>query len=115
MEHKDNDVYLLHMRDCIDRIEQYLTGYDFEKFEQNIEKIDAVVRNIEVLGEAANNLSREFRSQNPQIEWRKIIGTRNRIVHGYASVDLEIIWSITQSDLPSLKAEITALISNFDE
>lgn len=110
MEVKDNEIYLHHIRDCIDKIGRYLCGYDFEKFKNDEEKIDSVVRNVEVIGEAANNLTREFRSGNSQIEWRKIIGTRNRIIHGYASVDLEIIWSITQSDLPILKSEIERLI-----
>ena len=73
---------------------------------------DAVVRNVEIIGEAANNLTREFRSNTPNIEWRKIIATRNRIIHGYATVDEEIIWNITQNDLPKLKAEIEEILEN---
>lgn len=106
MDNKDNRIFLQHILDCIGKIERYLQGYDFEKFKRDEEKIDAVVRNVEVIGEAANNLTRDLRSKNPNVEWRKIIETRNRIIHGYASVDLEIIWNITQNDLSLLKSKV---------
>jgi hypothetical protein len=73
---------------------------------------DAVVRNVEVIGEAANRLTADFLSDNPQIEWRKIIATRNRIIHGYVSVDLEIIWNIAQRDLARLKTEIERILED---
>lgn len=107
---KDNKTFLLDILDCISAIETYLDGYDFERFESDRRTIDAVVRNVEVIGEAANNLTRDFRSSNTQIEWRKIIATRNRIIHGYASVDLAIIWTITQNDLDQLQIEIEKLL-----
>ena len=112
MNNTDNTVFLKHILDCIEKIEKYLQGFDFEKFKETEEKIDAVVRNVEVIGEAANNLTRDFRSKSLQIEWRKIIATRNRIIHGYATVDLEIIWNITQNDLGSLKTEIEEILEN---
>ncbi|MDQ3130171.1 MAG: DUF86 domain-containing protein [Acidobacteriota bacterium] len=107
---KENKVFLQHILDCIGKIESYLQNADYAKFQTNLMMIDAVVRNVEVIGEAANYLTRDFRSGNPQIEWRKIIATRNRIIHGYATVDLEIIWNITQSDLSNLKAEIEKIL-----
>ena len=79
---KDNKIFLLDILDRICAIESYLDGYDFEQFKSDHKTLDAVVRNVEVIGEAANNLTQEFRSANPQIEWRKIIDTRNRIIHG---------------------------------
>lgn len=107
---KDNKVFLLDILDCIGKIEIYLDGFDYERFQNDWKTIDAVVRKVEVIGEAVNNLTRDFRSGNPQIEWRKIIATRNRIIHGYSSVDLEIIWNITQSDLEPLEIEIEKLL-----
>ena len=89
-----------------------MDGYDLERFKNDRKTIDAVVRNVEVIGEAANNLTREFRSANPQIEWRKIIDTRNRIIHGYASVDLAIIWGITQNDLDFLQIEVEKVLES---
>ena len=75
--------------------------------------IDAVVRNVEVIGEAANNLTRDFRSNNPQIEWRKIIATRNTNVFTVMQqLIVEIIWNITQSDLGNLKTEIEKILEN---
>lgn len=65
-----------------------------------------------MFGEASNNLTKDFRSNYSQVEWQKIIATRNRIIHGYASVDLEIIWNITQSDLGGLKVEIEKILEN---
>jgi uncharacterized protein with HEPN domain len=112
MNNQDNTVFLKDILDSIAKIERYLFEYDFEKFQNDELVIDAVVRNVEIIGEAANNLTRDFRSKNTQIEWRKIIDTRNRIVHGYATVDLEIIWNITQNDLNSLKIEIEKLLNN---
>lgn len=109
---KENKVFLQHILECIDKIESYLQNFDYAKFQNDTKTIDAVVRNVEVIGEAANNLTRDFRSNNLQVEWRKIIATRNRIIHGYASVDLEIIWNITQSDLGSLRVEIEKILEN---
>jgi uncharacterized protein with HEPN domain len=112
MNNQDDTVFLKDILDCIAKIERYLQDYDFEKFQNNELVIDAVVRNVEIIGEAANNLNRDFRSKNQTIEWRKIIDTRNRIVHGYATVDLEIIWIITQNDLSNLKTEIQNILQN---
>lgn len=114
MNNTDNTVFLRHILDCIEKIGRYLQNYDFEKFQNDDLVTDAVVRNVEIIGEAANNLTRDFRSKTPSIEWRKIINTRNRIIHGYATVDLEIIWNITQNDLKPLKEEIEKILDNLN-
>jgi uncharacterized protein with HEPN domain len=110
MNNTDNTAYLRHILDSIIKIDKYLHGFDFENFEKNELIIDGVVRNVEIIGEASNNLTRDFRSKNTQIPWRQIIDTRNRIVHGYATVDLEIIWNITQTELGNLKIEIEKIL-----
>lgn len=110
MNNTDNTIYLKDILICINKIERYLQGFDFEKFQKNEVIIDAVIRNVEVIGEAANNLTRDFRSKNPNIEWRKIINTRNRIIHGDATVDLKIIWNITQNELGKLKSETEKIL-----
>lgn len=112
MDNKDNTVYLKHILDCIERVDEYLAGLEYEHFLGRQLLIDAVSRNIEIIGEACNNISRDFRSKNPQIEWRRIIGTRNVLIHGYADVDLEIIWNITQSGLPKLRKEIRKILED---
>lgn len=110
MNNVDNTVFLRHILDCIAKIERYLQGYDFERFLNDDLVTDAVVRNVEIIGEAASNLTRDFRLNNSNINWRNIIDTRNRIVHGYATVDIEIIWNITQNDLSVLKTEIDQIL-----
>lgn len=110
MNNVDNTVFLRHIQDCVAKIERYLQGYDFEQFLNDELVTDAVVRNVEIIGEAANNLTRDFRSSNSNVNWRNIIDTRNRIVHGYATVDIEIIWNITQNDLSVLKTEIDQIL-----
>lgn len=115
MNNKDNTIFLKHILDSICKIERYLQNFDFEKFKNDEEKIDAVVRNVEIIGEASNNLTRDFRSNNTSVEWRKIIATRNRIIHGYAMVDLEIIWNITQKDLGNLKTEIEKILEEIEK
>ncbi len=112
MNNTDNTVFLKDILTCIAKIERYLQGLNFEKFQNDELITDAVVRNVEIIGEASNNLTRDFRSKTSNIEWRKIINTRNRIIHGYATVDLEIIWNITQNDLPKLKTEIEKTLEN---
>lgn len=115
MNNSDNTVFLKDILICISKIERYLQGFDFEKFQNDELIIDAVIRNVEIIGEASNNLTRDFRSKNSQIEWRRIINTRNRIIRGYATVDLEIIWNITQSSLKDLKIEIEMILEELNK
>jgi len=109
---KDNKVFLLDILDCVAAIDSFVEDHDFDSFTKDRKTVDAVVRNVEVIGEAANNLTAGFRAANSQIAWRKMIDTRNRIVHGYATVDLEIIWNIAQNDLGQLQVEIEKLLES---
>lgn len=89
--------------DSMEKIARYVIGMDLNSFQQDDRTIDAVVRNLEIIGEAANRLSESFKLQYAEIPWRKIVGLRNRIVHEYFGVDVDIVWSILQSDLPALR------------
>lgn len=91
------------------KIASYTAGMAREDFVSSGMAADAVVRNLEIIGEAANRLPKEFTDKHPQIEWRKIIGLRHRIVHDYFGVDLDIIWAITRQDLPDFISQITTL------
>jgi uncharacterized protein with HEPN domain len=70
----------------------------------------AVIRSLEVIGEAATKVSRQFRDAHPEVPWRDIIGTRNRLIHNYSNVSLEIIWNMSQSKLPELIAALSLLV-----
>ncbi len=110
---KPNDADRLnHILDAIAKIERYLQGFDLQKFKSNEEKIDAVVRNIEIIGEATTCLDRGLKAKYPHVEWQVATATRNRLIHGYFNVDAEIIWNTTQNDLPKLKTEIEKILEN---
>ena len=71
---------------------------------------DALVRELEIIGEAANNLSEDFQGEHPDIPWERIIGMRNQLIHGYFTLDLQIVWDTLQKDVPKLKEQIKKLI-----
>jgi len=71
----------------------------------------ALVRLVEIVGEAAGRVSKDFQSKHPQIPWAQIVGTRNRLIHGYDIIDLDILWQTTTEDLPALIAELTRVVS----
>jgi uncharacterized protein with HEPN domain len=93
------------------KILQYVEGHDFNTFFEDEKTKDAVVRNFEIIGEAANNVNSEFRKDYPDIEWNRIRGFRNRIVHEYFGIDFEIVWSIIENDLPALSNQLKQLIN----
>lgn len=94
------------------KIRRYTSGYDYEKFISEDKTVDAVVRNFEIIGEAANRIDDDFRIQNPEIEWKRIRGFRNRIVHEYFGIDHEIIWEIIVSYLDELIEWLEAIIND---
>jgi uncharacterized protein with HEPN domain len=83
-----------------EKILKYTTGVTFEEFEINDLLIDAVIRNFEIIGEAANRLPEDFKEKHNHIEWYRIRGFRNRIVHDYAGIDNSIVWSIIEEFVP---------------
>ena len=97
--------------EAIDRAEQYIKGLSFDAFSRDRKTIDAVARNLEIIGEAANRLPDEFKEKHSNIEWHKVVGLRHRIVHEYFGIDLAIIWQILQKDLPSLQQALSQIRS----
>jgi uncharacterized protein with HEPN domain len=85
---------------AIGKIERYTDGLGREAFLADEKTIDAVVRNLEIIGEAARTVPDDFAAAHPGVPWQRIAGLRNRIVHDYFGLDLEIIWQILQVDLP---------------
>ena len=89
-----------------DKILTYTAGFSFEQFLADDKTIDAVIRNFEIIGEAANRLPEEIRDRYPQVDWHRIRGFRNRIVHDYMGIDYKIVWLIKETYLPTLIADI---------
>jgi uncharacterized protein with HEPN domain len=106
MPKRDAELLVEDMLDALRKIDSYTAGMDHSAFLQDEKTVDAVVRNLEVLGEAARQIPDEFAAGHPDVPWRKITGLRNRIVHDYFGLDLEIIWQIVRNDLPSLRATL---------
>lgn len=97
------------MLEATERIERYVAGMDQPAFLADEKTSDAVVRNLEILGEAAAHVPDDFRASTSELEWPRIVGLRNRVVHGYFAVDLELVWRIVVSDLPALASRLRTL------
>ncbi len=109
MSKRPVDLLLEDIGEAIDRIQQYTEGLSFENFSNDRKTIDAVVRNLEIIGEAANRLPEEFKQNHSEVEWYKVVGLRHRIVHEYFGIDLQIIWQILQKDLLELRHNISRM------
>ena len=94
------------MKDAIADIETFTAEVDFEAFRQNREKVLAVVKTIEILGEAVKNIPEDTRSRYPQIPWKAIAGMRDVLVHEYWEIDLNVVWATVQEGIPPLKITI---------
>ena len=95
--------------ESIDKIERYISGFDRKAFLNDEKTVDSVIRNLEIIGEAAKRLPEDFKTRHPEIAWHRIVGLRNRIVHNYFGIDLDIVWEILQRELPELKEKISGL------
>ena len=105
-------VYIVHMLECIERIENY-TGGDQKRFFDDSMLQDAVLRVLQVMAESSQHLSSEAKSQSPEIDWRAISGFRNILVHDYlGGVDLELIWQVVVTELPKLKKSLLTINCN---
>ena len=111
---KDSGVYLKHMHDACQRIENFTKGYQKEMFLQSELVQSAVTRQIEILGEAAKNISTEFRKNYPLIEWSDIAGMRDKVIHHYFGVDLNEVWNVVIKEVPRLKKEIIAILHQIE-
>ena len=85
-----------------EKIKAYIKGQNFDDFKADNKTIDAVIRNFEIIGEAANNLPENFKEENSSVDWHRIRGFRNRIVHAYFGIDYEIVWQVIELFLPGL-------------
>jgi len=111
MSKRDLILLLEDMLESALKIKLYTTNLDYDLFLADDKTIDAVVRNFEIIGEAANRIDTDFRTMNSEIEWNRIRGFRNRIVHDYFGIDYEIVWTIIENDLDNLLEQLESLIS----
>ena len=107
---KGDSVYLSHILDSIERIEEYTEGMEKENFSSNNLVQDGTIRQIEIIGEATKNLSKDLRKRYLQVPWNDIAGMRDRLIHHYFGINLEDVWHTVKVDIPALKNEILVIL-----
>ncbi|HKP52623.1 MAG TPA: DUF86 domain-containing protein [Chloroflexia bacterium] len=108
-----DQVYLTHIRDAIEKIESYV-AVGLEVFMNTSHWQDAVIRQLEIIGEATKRLSPALREQHNYVPWRRIAGLRDVLIHDYMGVDLEAVWGISQRDVPELKKYVLAFLDEME-
>ncbi len=103
---KDDKLYLIHIDECIERIESYVKSIDKKEFMDSMLIQDAVIRNLQIMSESTQRLSDNLKDSHSEIDWFKISGFRNVLVHDYLGVDVERVWYVIEKELPALKAAI---------
>jgi len=112
---RDPRVYLEDVLESIRRIDAYVSGLDAAGLEADELRLDAVVRNLEVIGEAVKQLPEETTRQQSHVEWRKIAGLRDILIHHYFGIDVRIIWDVVQNKLPDLQRQVRAILNSMDD
>ena len=108
---KDNQVYLRHIYDAIERIEDYTKDIKKAQFKENKMMQAAVIREIEIIGEASKRINEEFKLQYTQVPWKQMAGMRDKVIHDYFGVDIEIVWNTINKDIPLLKSYFKKILN----
>ena len=106
---KDDRIYIEHILQSIEKIQSYISGKDQESFSNDSLTQDAVVRQLEIIGEATKRISKELRKNNPDVPWDDMAGMRDVLIHNYIDVDLNIVWKTASESIPGLKALLNKL------
>jgi uncharacterized protein with HEPN domain len=109
---KNPEVFIKHIIESMDILEKYMVSFTLTQFLKNIQLQDAVIRRLEIIGEAVKNLPKTIRDKHDKIPWRKIAGIRDILIHEYFGVDLKLVWEVVKKDIPKLRKEIVLLIGS---
>lgn len=112
MSKREPTLYLKDILTSVIRINDYLKGFTIENLAEDFKTLDAIIRNLEILGEAANNIPIDLKNKYPDIPWGKMVSMRNKVVHEYFGVDVDILWKTAKEDLPPLKKQIKAVLKS---
>lgn len=110
-----DDEYLCDIMEAIRRIIVFTDGLTYDRFLADIKSQDAVLRNMEIMGEAAKGLSTELKEKHPDVPWKGMAGIRDRLIHHYFGVNLDIVWDIAHTELPALKPKVHAILQEMND
>lgn len=111
---KEIRIFIEDISKSIEKIEEYTYDMSKEEFFRASQVQDAVIRRLEIIGEAAKNIPEDFRNEHPEILWKQIAGMRDILIHGYFDVNLERVWIVVERDLPDLKQKILRILEKMD-
>jgi uncharacterized protein with HEPN domain len=106
---KNDQVYLENILEAISKIENFTNEISRFEFERNVMMQDAVIRNIEIIGEASKKVTKHFAQSHPEIPWQEMAGMRDKLIHDYLGVDISVVWKTIEIDLPLLKEMISKI------
>ena len=109
---KDAQIFLEHVLESIKKIEDFTRGVSKEEFEKDIKLQDAIIRRLEIIGEAVKNIPVDFKGKYSQISWNEISGMRDKLMHHYFGIDINVVWKTVKEDIPKLKNSILEIKKN---
>lgn len=112
---KDPQVFIGHILESIELIEEYAHELTLQEFQRNRAIQDAIIRRLEIIGEAVKNLGGPFKAKHPEIPWKPMAGMRDILIHEYFDVDLSLTWSVVKRELPSIKKHLQAILESLQE
>jgi uncharacterized protein with HEPN domain len=112
MSKRDVGLFIHDMLEAVEKVERYTSGLSYQQFDGNDLVVDAVVRNLEIIGEAAKFIPPDMRSRYDAINWSRVVGFRNIVIHAYFAVDVEIVWTIATQRLADLKPVLEKMVQD---
>lgn len=110
-----NILFLTHIIECIEKLEAITKGLNYGDYLQDWIKQDAILRNVEIIGEAITNIDDELKSEYPNVPWKEAKGMRNILIHEYFKIDYDEVWETLQEDIPALKYQIENILKNLKQ
>lgn len=112
---RDYKLFVKDILDAIDKIDDFIGNMEYGEFIQDDKTATAVVKKIEIIGEAIRNIPRDVKARYNSIPWRDIVGMRNKITHNYFKIDYEIVWNVVKEKLPVLRGQVEQVLKEMDE
>jgi len=115
MKKRELGDYIQDIIESVEEVEEFTAGMTFNDFAEDKKTINAVVRSLEVIGEAAKKIPDNLRENHPQIPWKRMTGMRDKLIHEYFGIDLEIVWKVVENELPPIKPQIHKIMHEIDQ